>query len=600
MSTDYAQSLLLTVDEVVSLTADEQLADATLSNIVHLLAQRFETDVCSVYLLEPDRNHLVLAATMGLRSDCVGVLRMALNEGLAGLVAERLKPVSVAEAAKHPRFKFFREAGEDEYQSFLGVPLVDRGVLQGVLILQTVEPRAFSDYEIHALVDAAAKLGPTVCEARTMEQFIAPAQERLWDVARNLWWCWQSEGSQLFRELAPVRWRELYHNPVALLSELPLAQLQERAGQLVLHSRINHVYHRLQDYLESNETWATTHCGILKTRPVAYFSAEFGLHESLPIYSGGLGVLAGDHIKSASDLGVPLIGVGLFYTQGYFRQKLDETGWQQENYIDVNTSQLPLVPTFTSDGQPLTVSVETRTGVIQAKVWRLTIGRCTLFLLDSDVPGNAKEDRDLTARLYYGDNRVRIRQELMLGVGGLRALKALGIEPGVLHLNEGHSAFAPLEMIRWLMSEDGQSFEEAARIVSRQTVFTTHTPVPAGHDRFPADLLEEHLGPLRDALEISQEHLLSLGRVDPHNHGELFCMTVIALKLSRKANGVSALHGDVSRRMWTHLWPHEEENNVPIGHITNGVHVPTWLAPQMHQLYDRHFGVNWPEHTRGA
>jgi len=594
MSTVYERSLRTTVGKVGILAAGEEQPDATLSNIVTLLANGFEADVCSVYLLEPDRAHLVLAATVGLRQDCVGELRMGLGEGLAGLVAQQLAPLAQAEPASHPRFKYFGEAGEDAYHSFLGVPLIDRGVLQGVLILQTVEPREFSKGEVDALTAVAAELGPTVRDARTLEQFIAPAQERMWTVARNLWWCWHADVGQLFRELDPVRWRELDHNPIAFLADIPLRTLQERADQLVLHSRINHAYHRLHEYLETKQTWAATHCGILQSRPVAYFSAEFGLHESLPIYSGGLGVLAGDHVKSASDLGVPLVGVGLFYTQGYFRQRLDASGMQQEDYLDINSSQLPLVPAIDDDGQRVTVSVETRTGVIRAKVWKLTVGRCTLLLLDSDVQGNAVEDRELTARLYHGDNRVRIRQELLLGVGGMRALVALGIEPGVVHLNEGHSAFAPLEMVRQSMTVDGLSFDEATRRVIRQSVFTTHTPVPTGHDRFAPDLLEEHLGPLRDALAISPDHLLSLGRVNPDNGSETFCMTVLALKMSRRANAVSSLHGHVSRRMWANLWPHREETEVPIGHITNGVHVLSWLAPQMHQLYDRHLGANWP------
>jgi starch phosphorylase len=593
VSTVSGQTLRPAVSETCWASGDEQ-PDAILSSIVTLVGNSFEADVCSVYLLEPDRAHLVLAATVGLRQDCVGQLRMGLNEGLAGLVAQRLLPVSQPKAASHPRFKFFSEAGEDAYQSFLGVPLIERGVLQGVMTIQTVEPRDFTQENIDALIAVASELGPTVSDARNLEQFIAPSQERLWTVARNLWWSWHADVGQLFRELDPVRWRELDHNPIALLSEIPLRKLQERADQLVLHSRINHAYHRLQEYLESNQTWAVTHGGILKSRPVAYFSAEFGLHESLPIYSGGLGILAGDHVKSASDLGVPLIGVGLFYTQGYFRQRIDPTGMQQEDYIDVNSSQLPVVPTIGSDGQPITVSVETRTGVIYAKVWQLTVGRCKLLLLDSDVPGNAQEDRELTARLYDGDNRVRIRQELLLGVGGMRALYALGIEPGVVHLNEGHSAFAPLEMVRQRMADDGLDFAEASRRVVQQSVFTTHTPVPAGHDRFPAELLEEHLGPLRDAIAIEPKHLLSLGQENPEDHDESFCMTVLALKMSSRANAVSSLHGHVSRRMWAGLWPHREETEIPIGHITNGVHVLSWLAPQMHQLYDRHLGVDWP------
>src|SRR5580693_5693576 len=304
---------VLPLEEIANLAAAEGQPAETLMNVVALIAKRFETDVCSAYLLEPDRANLVLAATVGLRRECIGNLRMAIHEGLAGLVAEQVRPVAVEQAQTHPRFKYFREAGEDDYQSFLGVPLVDRGVLQGVLVVQTVEPRIFLEDEIRMLAEAAAQVAPVVSEARTLDRFIAPAQERLWALARKLWWCWDHECVALFRDLNPTRWRELNQNPIALLNELPLNEIERRAAELSLHSRINYVYRRQQEYLKADNTWGAEHAAVLRTRPVAYFSAEFGLHESLPIYSGGLGVLAGDHIKSASDLDIPLIGVGLFY-----------------------------------------------------------------------------------------------------------------------------------------------------------------------------------------------------------------------------------------------------------------------------------------------
>ncbi len=306
-----------------------------------------------------------------------------------------------------------------------------------------------------------------------------------------------------------------------------------------------------------------------------------------------MGLLAGDHIKSASDLDVPLIGIGLFYGQGYFRQRLDSSGWQQEEYIQTDVTQQPMTPAIGKGGLPVFVEIQTRTGLIRARVWLLKVGRRDLLLLDSNVDGNAPEDRELTSRLYGGDGRVRIRQELLLGVGGFRALKAMGIAPGVLHLNEGHSAFGVLEAIRSRMEEEGIGFDEASSRVSREVVFTTHTPVPAGHDRFDTSLIEEHLGPLREQLGLSEERLMALGRENPGNWGEEFCMTVLGLKLSRKANAVSALHGQVSRAMWTSLYPGRSEDAVPIGHITNGVHVPTWLATQMARLYDRHLGTGW-------
>jgi len=585
-------SLLWTLEEIGRLISERGNPSETLTNVVHLIRARFGTDVCSVYLLEPDRANLVLAATIGLRVESVGRVRMRLSEGLAGLVAEQLRPQIVADATRHPRFKYFQEAGEDPYRSFLGVPIVDRGLLQGVLVVQTIEPRVFSTDTVRLLVMAGAQLAPIVTEARTLGQFVAPSHQRLSALAQNLWWSWDAETTSLFRDLDPVLWREVDHNPVALLQQIPADKLEDRASQLVLHSRINYAYRRMQEYLRSKKTWGARHAGVLWARPVAYFSAEFGLHESLPIYSGGLGILSGDHLKSASDLGIPLVAVGLYYDQGYFRQRLDADGWQAEDYIDVDSGLLPLRPAL-AGGQPVSVSIQTRTGAIFARVWQLSVGRISLLLLDSNVDGNRPEDRELTSRLYGGDERIRIRQELLLGVGGVRVLSAMGITPGVLHLNEGHSAFAGLELVRQRMAIEGIDAFEALQQISTQVVFTTHTPVPAGHDRFGADLIEEHLGPLRDSLGLSADELMALGRVDRHNTGESFCMTVLALKSSRRANAVSSVHGQVSRAMWRPLYRGTER--VPIGHITNGVHVHTWLAPQMRRLYDRHFGPDWPD-----
>ncbi|WP_145052528.1 alpha-glucan family phosphorylase [Lignipirellula cremea] len=412
-------------------------------------------------------------------------------------------------------------------------------------------------------------------------------------LAGNLWWTWHPEVINLFRDLDPIRWRQLDHNPIALLKEFTPERLASRAAEMVLYSRINHAFRRLKEYLASSNTWYASQAGVLGSKPVAYFSAEFGIHESLPIYSGGLGVLSGDHIKSASGLGVPLVAIGLFYDQGYFKQQLDENGFQVEEYMDTKVENLPMKPALSKEGKPITVGIDTRNGRLLAKVWLMRVGRVDLYLLDCDVEGNSPQDRELTSRLYGGDERTRIRQELVLGVGGVKALKALGISPGVYHLNEGHSAFATIEVIREKMHEDGMSFDDALRETAQHSVFTTHTPVPAGHDRFDAALIEEHLGPLRDAIGISYEQLLGLGRVEPHNDAESFCMTVLGLKLSRRANAVSQLHGHVSRRMWAHLWPWRVEEEIPIGHITNGVHVPSWLAHQMRQLYDRHFPSDW-------
>jgi starch phosphorylase len=591
---------VLNLEELANLAKEEGKPAETLMNVVALIARRFETDVCSAYLLEPDRANLVLAATVGLRPQAIGTLRLALHEGLVGLVAEQVRPVAVEQVKNHPRFKYFNEAGEDAYQSFLGVPLVDRGVLQGVLVVQTKVVRAFLETEIRMLVEAANEVAPVVAEARTLDRFIAPMQERLWSLGRNLWWSWDHDASALFQSIDAVRWRQLNHNPIALLSEIPLSGIERRAKELVLHGRINYAYRRQQEYLHADRTWAATHAAVLRPRPVAYFSAEFGFHESVPIYSGGLGVLAGDHIKSASDLGLPLVGIGLFYGEGYFRQWLDREGWQQEEYLETDINLLPMEPAIGLKGEPVVVQIETRGGSIRAKVWRIKVGRIDLLLLDSNVDGNSREDRELTSRLYGGDERFRLRQELLLGVGGFRALRAMGITPGVLHLNEGHSGFAVLEAIRSRMHEEGLGFREASSRVARSVVFTTHTPVPAGHDRFHGGLIEEHLGPLRDSLGLSYDSLMGLGRERPENEHEGFCMTVLGLKLSRRANAVSALHGEVSRAMWTGLYPGRCEDDVPIGHITNGVHVPTWLAEAMFRLYERHLGPDWHEHSGEA
>lgn len=446
---------------------------------------------------------------------------------------------------------------------------------------------------------------PSIVYSPKQEMAAQSLYEKCQALASNLWWSWHPEVLNLFRDLDPIRWRQLDHNPIALLKEFSPERLDQRANEMVLYSRIHHAYRQLKDYVSTQNTWARTNAGVLGAHPVAYFSAEFGIHESVPIYSGGLGVLSGDHIKSASGLGVPLVAIGLFYSQGYFKQRLDGEGYQEEEYLDTKVENLPLEPARDTGGNPITVSIHTRVGDLRARVWLMAVGRVKLYLLDCSIEENSPEDRQLTNRLYGGDERQRIRQELVLGVGGVKALKALGIKPSVYHLNEGHSAFAPLEVVRERMHEDGMTFDDALREVAQQTVFTTHTPVPAGHDRFGADLVEEHLGPLRDQLGIPYEQLMAFGRVEPQNHHEPICMTVMGLKLSRRANAVSSLHGHVTRRMWAHLWPWRAEEEIPIGHITNGVHIPSWLAFQMRQLYDRNFRPHWiqkmgePEVWRG-
>ncbi|AWV88128.1 alpha-glucan family phosphorylase [Bradymonas sediminis] len=423
-----------------------------------------------------------------------------------------------------------------------------------------------------------------------------PLVRKLEALAHNLRWCWQPDGWRVFRDLDAQLWHKCSHNPIAFLEEWEPAELEARAQRTGLAGRIHNGHQKLVDYLARRGPEARMSAGPLHTRPVAYFCAEFGIHESLPIYSGGLGILAGDHMKAASDLSIPLVGVGLFYPLGYFQQSIDEDGWQQEHYGRTDVAKLPLTKVVDADGAPLEIEIDMGSERIKAYVWRAPVGRNELLMLDSDVPGNNPDDRLLTSQLYGGDRRMRIRQEILLGVGGVRALAALGIDPAVYHLNEGHSAFATFELAARYMEREGIFFEEARDKVARQTVFTTHTPVPAGHDRFHIELFEEMLGWMRPRLGIDHREFHGFGRIDLNNPNESFCMTVLALKMSRYRNGVSNLHGEVSRQMWRDLWPHGELKDVPIGHITNGVHVPSFLAPEMRTLYDKYLEPGWEHH----
>jgi starch phosphorylase len=397
-------------------------------------------------------------------------------------------------------------------------------------------------------------------------------------------------------DLSRNMWCASNHSPIAVLKSFAPDKLETLSRDAVLRARVDAAHRELRDYLGAPRTWGSVNAGPLRVRPVAYLSAEFGIHESLPIYSGGLGVLAGDHLKSASDLGLPLVAVGLFYRESYFRQRLDRDGQQHAEYIRSPADLLPAEPARTPSGEPIVVEVPLSHETLRAQVWEIQVGRNRLLLLDTDVDGNSDENRQLAARLYFGDQRVRIRQELLLGVGGIRALRAAGIHWGGLHLNEGHSAFATLEYARLRMELTGADFRTCAQDVAQSTVFTTHTPVDAGHDRFPPELVDDHLEPLRRSLGLSREEFLGLGRIRPEDHREALCMTVLAFKMSRYANGVSALHGRVSRKSWQVLWPNRREDEVPVGHITNGVHVRTWLAPAMQDLYTRHIGSDWRNH----
>jgi len=410
-----------------------------------------------------------------------------------------------------------------------------------------------------------------------------------------MWWTWHPGSIAIFRDIDPALWRKANHNPVAFLAQLPAEEIERRATELALEARINHAFHRQHEYLDADSTWGDIYGGPLRQTPVAYFSAEFGLHESLPVYSGGLGILAGDHLKAASDLGIPMVGIGLLYAQGYFNQRLNAEGWQGESYNETDITGLPVEPVAGSDGKPLRIKLKTASEVIHVAVWKIEVGRVTLLLLDSDVEENSGDVRNLTGRLYGGDEPVRIRQELILGVGGVRALKELGIRPGVLHLNEGHCAFAPLEMARQEMVEDGIDFHRAIRRVKSRTAFTSHTPVDAGHDRFEPALVKKVLTPLREELKLSEGDFMGLGRVNTQDAGERFCMTVLGLKTACKSNAVAALHGRITRQMWQGLWPNRSALEVPIGHVTNGVHVSSWIASAMANVFDSYLGAGWKD-----
>ncbi len=420
-------------------------------------------------------------------------------------------------------------------------------------------------------------------------------QQKLQKLTRNLWWTWRPEVRAIFRDLDLDIYHKAHRNPVRVLKEITPELLEKRADQVDIATRTDRALRQLNEYLNPLTTWGMIHAGSLQSRPVAYFCAEFGIHESLPIYSGGLGILAGDHLKGASNLGVPLVGVGLMYHRGYTTQMLDASFWQQDVSEPFELEDLPVYPAIGADGAPARVSVELPGRLVWAKVLECQVGRIRLILLDTRDDANSDEDKALAANLYGGDNRMRIQQELLLGVGGSRALRALGITPSVIHLNEGHSAFAILEWARHRVQQDGMEPWAAIAEAASGTVFTTHTPVEAGHDKFPADLAEEHLRALAEGLRLPLHDVLGLGRTNPGDLGSPFLPTVLALKHCRRANGVSALHGKVARSMWQHLWPTRSEHDVPIGHITNGVHVPSWLSSELNTLMTTHLGVNWME-----
>lgn len=425
-----------------------------------------------------------------------------------------------------------------------------------------------------------------------LPESLAPLRE----LASNFRWTWQHPVRDLFREIDRELWDEANHNPLELLARVDPARLERLAADPAFLGRLTACHRDLCEYLGSASWYATEQPDAADAGPVAYFCAEFGVSESLPIYSGGLGVLAGDHLKAASDLGLPLVGVGLLYSRGYFRQALGPEGWQQERYPDYDFYGMALELQRDESQRPIRVTIEFPDGPVVCQVWRAMIGRVPLYLLDSNVLENRQSDQAITDTLYGGDSDMRLRQEMILGIGGLRALAAVGIQPAVCHMNEGHAAFLALERIRSWMASSGGDFATARRALFGSNVFTTHTPVPAGFDVFPPDMLRRYLGAFINDLGITFDQFLALGRVDAQNDGEPFNMAIFAMSMSEHVNGVSKLHAQVSRRMFQNKWPQILEQEVPIRAITNGVHTETWMSRRVHDLITTVAPSDWPNH----
>jgi len=417
---------------------------------------------------------------------------------------------------------------------------------------------------------------------------------RLWEVAHNLWWSWNPEARALFEALDRTLWKLTSHNPVKLLRELSPERARAASTDPAVLRRFEAVLLAFDAYMSADDTWSARRHPEMAEGLIAYFSAEFGLHQSIPIYSGGLGILAGDHCKEASDLGIPLVGIGFLYPQGYFHQRISADGWQQAWYEPFASADAPIRPALLPNGERLLIQVHLDGRTIHVAVWQVRVGRVSLYLMDTDVEMNAPWDRELSARLYGGDQEMRILQEIVLGFGGVRVLRALGLRPTVWHANEGHASFLTLERLRE-HRDAGLSFADSVEAVRCSTVFTTHTPVPAGHDTFPFHLMEKYFTPFCELLGISREQFLRLGCA-PGTADTAFNMTALGLQMSGHRNGVSRRHGETSRRMWAYVWPEVPEDKIPITAVTNGIHAPTWIAPEMRQLYAKYLGPDWVAH----
>ncbi|QTA82178.1 Putative glycogen phosphorylase [Desulfonema limicola] len=413
-------------------------------------------------------------------------------------------------------------------------------------------------------------------------------------LSTNIWWSWQYDAVDLFRRIDPRRWNECHRNPILFLNHIPQARLKELAED---HSYLSHVK-RVQEMYDMLPCRQMSDYNNLfhQQGTIAYFSMEFGIHESIPLFAGGLGILAGDHLKAASDMSLPLVGVGLLYRQGYFRQFMDQDGWQQEEYPETDIYQLPIEKAVDYQGEDIVVSIDGPFGKIYAAVWRLNVGCVPLYLLDTNLSENSREIREITAQLYIGDQRMRISQEMVLGIGGMRALEALGIHPSVCHMNEGHSAFSSLERLAQIIKTHKVDLKTALEIVPRTTIFTTHTPVAAGNEEFPADLIKPYLIPLEQSLGTTADEMISWGQPLGASPESPVSMFVFGAKMAQYCNGVSKLHGEVARRMWTHVWPERPEHEIPITHVTNGVHIPSFLSQENALLFERYIGTEWQKH----
>ncbi len=413
-------------------------------------------------------------------------------------------------------------------------------------------------------------------------------------LANNMFWSWNSKFVELFVRIDSNLWQQCGQNPVKLLGTVSQARLEDLAGNEGFIFQLSQAVEKLNHQMNAPSWYDKVY--ETENKPViAYFSAEFGIHESLPIYSGGLGILAGDHLKSASDLGIPLVAIGLLYQRGYFRQYLNTDGWQQEHYVDNDFHNIPVEPVRKRTGREITVSVPFPGRSVKAQIWLANIGRTKLYLLDTNIPANAPDDRIITQRLYAGDSEMRIRQEIILGMGGFKALLQIGLEPSVCHMNEGHAAFMSLERIRKLRSTYNMTFEQAAEAAKSSNIFTIHTPVEAGNDEFSPELIDKYFGYYYGKLGINRDRFLALGRINPNDEKEKFKMPVLAMRTSTYRNGVSQLHGEVSRKIWSRIWPQLPNEQVPIGNITNGVHAKTWLSGELVGLYERYLGAGWSD-----